>query len=79
MTTKGRTARYLIADYHDVRDVVLTIEQWISETATGENRSALRECCGISIHPLSGGSAFILNVHVPQEMLAQTEMPALRS
>jgi hypothetical protein len=76
MTTTGRTARYLIANYYDLRDVVLTIEQWISETGSIEDQPILREACSLSVIPLSDGSALIMNVHLPHEMIEQVDSPA---
>jgi len=63
------TVSYLINDFNDLRDVVLTIERMIAETTEVRNKTVLREACRMSIVPLKDRCAYILQIKLHEAML----------
>jgi hypothetical protein len=64
----GQQVNYLVSSYTDFRDVVLTLEQWISQTAPAEMKAAVRETMTVSVRPLSDGESFILSIRLHEAM-----------
>ena len=65
-----RQVNYLVNSYSDIKDVVLTIEKLISQTAD-TNKAELRKSCEVSIIPLQGRSGYVFRVKLHQSMLRQ--------
>ena len=65
----GRTASYLVNSFADLKDVVLTIEQMITNTTDVRNKAVLREGCRISVVPIKDRGGVILRIKLHESMM----------
>jgi hypothetical protein len=63
-----KTANYLVTNYTDLRDVVLTIEKLIMDQTEIRNKNLLRQGCDISIVPLSEREGWVVRVKLHPDM-----------
>lgn len=63
-----KTVNYLVTNYGDLRDVVLTVEQMIMDCGKIRNKNLLRQGCDLSIVPLKDRSGYVVRLKLHPDM-----------